>query len=115
MAQLDTASSVYENSKEVMKTAFNKVKNSAESPYFGQEDFSTRAIEHQTSKIPSTVFLGLALGAMAVAAGFAVTKERKGWANFFGSWAAPLLIMGLYNKIVKTHGSDAQHPARRIR
>jgi hypothetical protein len=29
------------------------------------------------------------------------------WALFVGQWAAPFLIMGVYNKMVKQHGSDA--------
>jgi hypothetical protein len=28
-------------------------------------------------------------------------------ALFVGQWAAPFLIMGTYNKMVKQHGSDA--------
>ena len=71
-----------------------------------QEDLVTGAIEHQTSQIPSSVFLGLAVGAMA---GSLVLKiaRKNAWALFVGQWAAPLLIMGNYNKMVKQHGSDA--------
>ena len=32
--------------------------------------------------------------------------NRKSAALLVGQWAAPLLIMGLYNKIVKTEGHD---------
>ena len=28
-------------------------------------------------------------------------------ALFIGQWAAPFLILGIYNKLVKQHGSDA--------
>ncbi|HTF67022.1 MAG TPA: hypothetical protein VK638_30500 [Edaphobacter sp.] len=28
-------------------------------------------------------------------------------ALFVGQWAAPFLLMGIYNKLVKLHGSDA--------
>ncbi len=28
-------------------------------------------------------------------------------ALFFGQWAAPFLLLGIYNKMVKLHGSDA--------
>ena len=28
-------------------------------------------------------------------------------ALFVGQWAAPFLILGIYNKLVKLHGSDA--------
>lgn len=32
--------------------------------------------------------------------------EKDEWALFVGQWAAPFLIMGNYNKMVKQHGSD---------
>lgn len=64
-----------------------------------------KAIEHQTEKIPSDVFLWLALGSMAVSAGYQVTGKRE-TANFIGQWVPTLLILGLYNKLVKVAGSD---------
>jgi hypothetical protein len=71
-----------------------------------REDNFTGAIEKQTSKVPSSAFLGLALGSMA--ASFALKiMGRDDWALFVGQWAAPFLIMGNYNKMVKQHGSDA--------
>jgi len=33
-------------------------------------------------------------------------RGRKSTALLVGQWAAPLLIMGLYNKLVKTEGHD---------
>jgi hypothetical protein len=71
------------------------------------EDRVTRNIEQQTSKIPSTTFLGLALGSMGVSAVLKILGHNH-WALFVGQWAAPLLIMGNYNKMVKQHGSDAR-------
>ncbi len=76
-----------------------------------QEGRITKVIEDQTSKIPSGVYLALAIGSMALSAVVAVTSKRRDNANFFGLWAPSLLLMGLYNKIVKTHGSDRQHAA----
>ena len=67
----------------------------------------TKMIEDQTAKIPSGTFLAVALGSMALSFGLAITQGRNNkWANFIGQWAPTLLIMGLYNKIVKTEGSD---------
>jgi hypothetical protein len=66
----------------------------------------TLAIEEQTSRVPSSLFLGLAFGAIAVSAALKISG-RNSWALFVGQWAAPLLIMGSYNKMVKQHGSDA--------
>lgn len=76
--------------------------------YRGQatEDRFTGAIETQTSQIPSSAYLGAAIGAMAASAVLkAVGKDE--WALFVGQWPAPFLIMGIYNKMVKQHGSDA--------
>jgi len=32
--------------------------------------------------------------------------HRKQWANFVGQWVPTILLLGIYNKIVKTQGSD---------
>jgi hypothetical protein len=72
-----------------------------------QEDRFTGSIERQTSKIPSTAFLGMALGSMAASAILKITGNDE-WALFVGQWAAPFLLLGTYNKMVKQHGSDAQ-------
>jgi len=71
-----------------------------------KEDRITGAIERRTAMAPSSLFLGLAGGTMAVAA-FLKLSGKNHWALFVGQWAAPLLIMGTYNKMVKQHGSDA--------
>lgn len=71
-----------------------------------KEGLMTKAVEKETSKIPSIAFLAFAAGSMALALGLAVRSERKGWANFVGLWAPTFLLLGIYNKIVKTHGSD---------
>jgi hypothetical protein len=71
-----------------------------------REDSFTGAIERQTSQVPSSVFLGLALGCMATSLILKIA-EKNHWALFVGQWAAPFLIMGNYNKMVKQHGSDA--------
>ena len=61
-----------------------------------QEGKVTVAVEKKTSKIPSMVYLSAGLGALAVSACM----------MFRGRKSAALLIMGLYNKIVKTEGHD---------
>lgn len=70
------------------------------------EDRVTGAIEKVTSQAPSTVYLGLALASMAVSVGFQMAG-KKHESLFVGQWAAPFLLMGIYNKMVKQHGSDA--------
>lgn len=70
-----------------------------------REDRFTGALESQTSKTPSSVFLGLAIGSMAASAILKI-MGKDDWALFVGQWPAPFLIMGNYNKMVKQHGSD---------
>lgn len=68
------------------------------------------SIEKQTAKIPSDAFLWAAVGAMAGSITLGIAG-RKHAALFMGQWAAPLLLFGLYNKIVKVAGHDQNHPA----
>jgi hypothetical protein len=42
---------------------------------------------------------------MALSLAF-LAAGRRNIANFIGQWAPTILIMGLYNKMVKQHGSD---------
>lgn len=63
------------------------------------------AIEEQTSKIPSDVFLWAALGSMAISASLKIMKKNH-TALFVGQWAAPFLLLGVYNKLVKQLGHD---------
>ena len=73
----------------------------------GNEDQVTKTIESETSKIPSVVFLGAALLAMGVSAALKCSRGKDDKdALFVGQWAAPFLLLGIYNKIVKTNGHD---------
>jgi hypothetical protein len=72
-----------------------------------QEDQFTAAIENTTARVPSSAFLALALASMAVSATFQV-MSRKHESLFVGQWAAPFLLLGIYNKMVKQHGSDGR-------
>jgi len=64
-----------------------------------------RAIENQTAKIPSDVFLWSALGAMGISLTLKLLK-KKHTALFIGQWASPFLLLGIYNKLVKLEGHD---------
>jgi formate-dependent nitrite reductase membrane component NrfD len=70
-----------------------------------QEDQVTAAIEKFTAQVPSSAFLALALASMAASLGLQAAKKQHE-ALFIGQWAAPFLILGIYNKLVKLHGSD---------
>lgn len=63
------------------------------------------AIEDITAKFPSDIFLWSALGTLATAATL-FTQGKRTEGLLVGQWAAPLLILGLYNKLVKLEGSD---------
>lgn len=71
-----------------------------------QEDRFTGMIESQTSKIPSTGYLAAAISSMAASAVLKIMRKDE-WALFVGQWAPAFLILGVYNKMVKQHGSDA--------
>lgn len=66
-----------------------------------------KAIEAQTSRIPSDFFLWSALGAIGVSLTLKLMKKDQ-LALFVGQWAAPILLVGVYNKIVKLEGHDHQ-------
>jgi hypothetical protein len=65
-----------------------------------------RTIEQQTAKLPSDTFLWAALGSIGASLVMMVIGQEKK-ATFIGHWAPTFLILGLYNKMVKLHGSDA--------
>lgn len=64
-----------------------------------------KAIENQTAKLPSDLFLWAAIGSMAASATLKCFGRDKS-TLFVGQWAAPFLLLGVYNKIVKVEGSD---------
>jgi hypothetical protein len=77
-------------------------------PGQAQEDQLTAAIEKYTAPVPSTVYLGLALASIVASITIqAVQKEKANAALYVGQWVAPFLLLGIYNKMVKQHGSDA--------
>lgn len=71
-----------------------------------------KAIEKQTAKLPSDVFLWGAVGSMITSAALTIFGAKQA-GSFVGQWAPTLLILGLYNKLVKVAGSDqADRPGR---
>ena len=64
-----------------------------------------KAIEQQTAKLPSDVFLWAAVGAMACSLTLKLLKNDH-MALFIGQWPAPFLLFGIYNKLVKEAGHD---------
>lgn len=66
-----------------------------------------RAIEQQTKVVPSDWFMWAALGSMCASLALK-TMRRDEDSMFIGQWVPTLLIFGLYNKLVKVHGSDPE-------
>lgn len=66
-----------------------------------------RTIEQQTAKLPSDLFLWAAVGSMAGSLMMKIAGNDR-TANFVGQWAPTFLILGLYNKMVKLHGSEGE-------
>jgi hypothetical protein len=69
------------------------------------EDRFTKNIESYTAAIPSSAYLGVAVGAMALSLFCQITGRGK-WGNFIAQWVPTWLILGIYNKMVKLEGSD---------
>jgi hypothetical protein len=76
-----------------------------------------RAIEERTAQVPSDVFLWAAGVAVAGSLVFQLLQPRRArrynvptgmgqLSLFIGQWAPTLLLLGIYNKMVKVAGSD---------
>ena len=66
-----------------------------------------KAIEEQTAKLPSDLFLWTAVGCMTASLTLKVLKQDH-LALFIGQWVPSFLLLGIYNKIVKTEGHDRE-------
>ena len=64
-----------------------------------------RSIEQQTAKLPSDVWLWAAFGSIAASLFFKSTGKDH-HALFVGQWAPTFMLLGIYNKLVKLHGSE---------
>jgi hypothetical protein len=72
-----------------------------------KEGSVAKAIEQQTAKLPSDLFLWLSLGSMATSLTLKLMKQDE-TALFIGQWAPSFLLLGIYNKIVKVEGSEGE-------
>ncbi|MBX7113189.1 MAG: hypothetical protein K1X64_02555 [Myxococcaceae bacterium] len=87
-----------------------------EPEYDVKEGRLARSIEKQTAKIPSDVFLWGAAGAIGLSlitqvvegrrTGLKMMQPRAPMSTFIGLWAPTLLLLGVYNKLVKVAGHD---------
>lgn len=63
-----------------------------------------RLIEQQAAKIPSHWFLFSAIASMSASLMLELVGRTRE-SRFVGMWPAPLLALGIYNKLVKTLGT----------
>lgn len=87
----------FENTKDTIQ---QRVENMS-----GREGKMTRGIERYTSALPSVTWLTLGIGAVIGSLTLKLMGRDK-TANFVGQWVPTFLLIGIYNKLVKVHGSD---------
>lgn len=83
-----------------MDVEFNESRSSNQ-----REGRVARTIEKQTAKLPSDLFLWLGVGAAVVSLGLQIAGKKVS-SNFVGTWVPTVLLLGVYNKIVKVAGHD---------
>jgi hypothetical protein len=64
-----------------------------------------KTIEQHTSKMPSDWFLTAALATIGVSLALQLSGNKHK-SLFLGEWVPTILLLGVYNKIVKVAGSD---------
>ena len=64
-----------------------------------------RALEKQTAKLPSDLFLWMGVGAIVTSLTMRLMGKKTG-GNFVATWVPTILLLGVYNKIVKVAGHD---------
>lgn len=88
-----------------MSNELNKAATDSSEAQRHSEGSIALAIEEQTAKIPSDVFLWAAIGSIGTSLALHVSGKKEE-ARFVGQWVAPFLLLGVYNKLVKIAGSD---------
>jgi len=68
-----------------------------------------RGIERRTARVPSDIFLWGGVGSALAALGLMIAGKRA-LSNFVGQWVPTILLLGIYNKIVKVAGHDRLEP-----
>jgi hypothetical protein len=88
--------------EEMMETHTSSIADALPAPV---EDEFTKTLERFTAQIPSSALLAAAVGAM----GLSLVSQLGGrgkWGNFLAQWVPTILVMGVYNKLVKLEGHD---------
>lgn len=87
------------------KDKLDSVSRQGSEPERHREGPIARGIEEYTAQLPSDTFLWAAGASMVASLALGASGNKHG-ALFVGQWAAPFLLLGIYNKIVKVAGSD---------
>jgi hypothetical protein len=74
------------------------------------EDHFTKTIEEYTAALPSSAYLGVAVGAMVLSLALQL-GGRERWGTWVARWVPAWLLIGVYNKLVKLEGHE--HADRR--
>lgn len=80
-------------------------KQGGQDPVQHSEGPVATAIESQTAKLPSDIFLWAAMGSIGASLILEISGNTEK-AHWVGQWVAPFLLLGVYNKIVKVAGTD---------
>jgi len=65
-----------------------------------KKDDTKKGIEEQTIKIVSDMLFFTTIGGVVILLGLKCLRRTKD-ATFVGQWAAPILILCIYNKMIK--------------
>lgn len=71
----------------------------------------TQRLERQSARVPSGTYMSAAFVSMGLSLALKLAGRDEG-ALFVGQWAAPFLLMGVYNKLVKQLGSQGERAGR---
>src|SRR5262245_37033862 len=92
----------------MQETMETRARVAGNEPYQHSEGAVARTLEQQTAKLPSDFWLWAAVASMSASLLQQLTG-RKHESLFVAHWAAPFLLFGTYNKLVKIAGSDRVH------
>lgn len=101
----DAAGAAKDTVKDTAKNALDSVSRHGSEPERHREGLVARGIEEYTAQLPSDTFLWAAGASMVASLALGASGNKHG-ALFVGQWAAPFLLLGVYNKLVKVAGSD---------
>lgn len=87
-----------------MPTTMEKVKNRI---FKEGEGPVGRAMEQYSSKVPSDIFFWAAAGSIATSLALKMADKDEE-ALFVGQWAPTFLLLGLFNKLVKSISRESE-------